>query len=421
LFLSISVGIYNLFIRLYELGIYLLATQNDKASRWYLGRKNIYKQIEQAIASGEIKAERIWMHCASLGEFEQGRPLIEALRKERPNALIILTFFSPSGYDVRKNYPNADHVFYLPSDTRNNAKRFLYLVRPTLVIFVKYEFWYHYFNETRKLKIPFVLISAIFRKNQLFFKWYGLLYRKMLHCLTHIFVQDNYSVELLTKAGFANVTRTNDTRIDRVAHVVENARSLPTLQMFLDGSKALVGGSVYETENDMLYQACNEKLITGKIIIVPHNVDHPHIVKLQEKWGESAILYSSFDEKEAKDKTVLIVDTIGLLSNIYKYADMAVIGGGFGKSIHNTLEPAAFGIPVLFGPKYHKFQEAKDFIEIGAGFCFSNYEDLKQILLKLKDKPQRDYAGQKAGTYIKEHTGGTETVLAHISSKLSSP
>jgi len=407
--------IYNLFIRLYELAVYLLATQNEKAAKWYLGRKDIFKKIENAIAEGELKAERIWMHCASLGEFEQGRPVLEALRKDRPDALIILTFFSPSGYEQRKNYPNADHVFYLPSDTKNNAKRFLYLIRPTLVIFVKYEFWYHYFNEINKLDIRFILISAIFRKNQVFFKWYGGLYRKMLRCLSFIFVQDTKSVTLLDNIGITNVSQTDDTRVDRVLSIAASAKSLPTLEMFLSGQKALVAGSAYEVENDMIQKAYSEKLINSKVIIIPHNVDKEHIHKISEKWGEEAFLYSGFTEKEATNKKVMILDTIGLLSNLYRYADIAIIGGGFGKGIHNTLEPAAFGIPILFGPKFHKFREANEMINEAAAFVFTDYDSLKKLIIQFQDIDFKHIAGQKAREYIKNHSGGTKVIMQWIS------
>jgi 3-deoxy-D-manno-octulosonic-acid transferase len=409
--LSISVLIYNLFIKLYEYAIYLIASQNDKAAKWYFGRKNIFQKIEQAITNDEPKAETIWMHCASLGEFEQGRPLLEALRKQKPDSRIVLTFFSPSGYEIRKNYPNADHVFYLPMDTKNNARRFLYLIRPTLVVFVKYEFWYHYFNEIKKLNTRFILISASFRKKQIFFKWYGTLYRRMLGTLTHIFVQDEVSVALLQKSGFQNVTQINDTRIDRVVNIASAAKTLPTIALFLNGSSALVAGSIYETENDMLRRAFQENCYGGKWILVPHNVDQAHISKIREKWGDDAIVYTEFNEKEAAGKNVLIIDTIGLLSNIYKYAEIALVGGGFGKGIHNTLEPAAFGIPVLMGPNYHKFKEAREMISQGASFSFESYDELKNILQKLQEKEFRENAGIKAGEYIFSRTGGTKKVL----------
>ena len=252
---SIAILLYNIFIKLYEWAVYIIAFQNEKAAKWISGRENLLNKIANDFKECNPEAERIWMHCASLGEFEQGRSLIEALRQQQPQAIIIITFFSPSGYEIRKNYPNADYVYYLPSDTQKNAKRFLALIRPSLVIFVKYEFWYHYFNETRKSGAVFILISAVFRKSQPFFKWYGGLYRKMLGLLSHIFVQDERSLTLLNKLGFNNVTLAGDTRIDRVQNIAAHPRSLPTLEMFLQGEKAFTGGSIYADDNEFIHKA----------------------------------------------------------------------------------------------------------------------------------------------------------------------
>ena len=337
--------------------------------------------------------------------------MIEALRQKKPAAIIVLTFFSPSGYEIRKNYPNADYVYYLPVDTKKNARQFLALIRPSLVIFVKYEFWFHYFNEIRKSGTIFILISGVFRKSQPFFKWYGGLYRKMLSCLGHIFVQDEKSAMLLNKLGINNVTLAGDTRIDRVQNIAAHPRILPTLEMFLQGEKAFTGGSTYPIENEVVHRAWLENLITGKIILAPHQVDAIHIKPIVEVWGEEAVLYTEYNEKESRDKRVLIIDTIGLLSNIYKYATMAVIGGGSGKGIHNILEPAAYGIPVIFGPKYHNFKEAVVMVETGAAFSYDNYDGFKNILLKLKDHELATSSGKLAASYIRSNAGGTEKIL----------
>jgi 3-deoxy-D-manno-octulosonic-acid transferase len=416
--LKISVFFYDLFIWLYNAAIMLASYQNEKAARWLEGRKNLLPKIRKALELDEERTNRIWMHCASLGEFEQGRPVLEASRKTYPDALIILTFFSPSGYETRKNYPNADHVFYLPADTKSNAREFLDVVRPTLVIFVKYDFWYHYFKEVQKSGALFILISAVFRKRQPFFQWYGVMHREMLSALTHIFVQDENSMQLLQKRGFRNMSRTNDTRIDRVMNIAANAKQLPTLEMFLAGEKALIGGSVYETENDYIHKAWKENLIPGKIVLVPHEVDNAHIEKISEAWGEQAILYSKFNEKEAINKKVLIVDTVGLLSNIYWYGSMAIVGGGFGKTVHNTLEPAAFGIPILFGPKFDKFMEAVEMVSSGAAYTFSSYEELTSIFHKMNDPELRKESGAKAAGFIRSHTGGTDEIMEYIRKSL---
>ena len=407
----LSIFLYNVFIKLYEWAVYIVATQNEKAAKWISGRENLLTRIANDFKEIDPEKERIWMHCASLGEFEQGRPLIEALRQQKPEAIIVLTFFSPSGYEIRKNYPNADYVYYLPSDTKKNAREFLSIIRPSLVIFVKYEFWFHYFMETKKSDARFILISASFRKSQLFFKWYGGMYRKMLGALSHIFVQDQKSFALLAKNGFNNVTISGDTRIDRVQNIALHSRSLPTLEMFLHGEKAFTGGSIYPIENEFIRKAYLEKIIRGKIILAPHQVDTAHLQNILELWGDEAILYTVFNEKEAADKSVLIVDTIGMLSNIYKYTSMAMIGGGFGKGIHNTLEPAAFGIPIVFGPKYDKFKEAEEMRESGAAFSFEDYEGFKNILLKLQDEQIASVAGEKAREYIQANSGGTKKII----------
>lgn len=410
--LPVSVFLYDLFIWLYEKAAHILSTQNDKAAKWYNGRLHLLDQMAKALdVHRDSDAERIWMHCASLGEFEQGRPVLEALRQSRPDAIIVLTFFSPSGYEMRKNYPNADFVFYLPVDTRKNARKFIQLVRPHTVIFVKYEFWYHYFAEVKKSGARFILISAIFRKNQAFFNFYGGFYRRMLRCLSHIFVQDDNSIKLLHKIGIQHCSKANDTRIDRVISIASHAKTLPTLEQFLGGEKALVGGSVYDVENEMIHKACMEGIITHKTIIVPHQVDEAHIEKIKEVWAEDAILYSEYNERDAFGKKAMIVDTMGMLSNMYKYAGMAIIGGGFGKGIHNTLEPAAFGIPILFGPNYSKFKEAADMLDTGAAFSFTDYDGLEEILVQIQEESARKAAGAEALKFIESHSGGTRMIM----------
>jgi 3-deoxy-D-manno-octulosonic-acid transferase len=405
---AISLLFYNLFLKLYVLGIKLIRKQNKKAALWLYGRENWREHIKNAL--GENHTSCIWMHCSSLGEFEQGRPLLGKLRAQHPEKKILLTFFSPSGYEIRKNYPNADHVFYLPMDGKKNANDFLDLVKPELVIFVKYEFWYHYFTAISQRRIPFILISALFRPDQVFFKWYGALYRSMLNTLTHIFVQDTRSQKLLAKIGYTNATIINDTRIDRVYSISQQAQKIPTIELFLQGKKALIGGSVYDIENELIHKAYSKQALLSKIIIVPHEVDEAHLEEILKVWGDDAVRYTRFREQDA-DKQVMIVDTVGLLSSIYQYGILAIIGGGFGKAgIHNTLEPAAFGLPVIFGPNYDKFVEAKEMLATGGAFAISNYIEFQKVLTILYNEDVFMSAHNASAAYITEHTGGTEAV-----------
>lgn len=404
---GLSLLFYNLFLKLYVLGIRIISRQNVKAALWLHGRENWKKKIKEAL--GDDHRNCIWMHCSSLGEFEQGRPLLEKLREMHPGRKLVLTFFSPSGYEVRKNYPVVDHVFYLPIDSRKNAAAFLDLLRPDLVVYVKYEFWYHYFNTIRKRQIPFILISAIFRPEQVFFRWYGALHRSMLRALTHIFVQDTRSQKLLSGIGITNTSIANDTRIDRVYNLSRQAPKSATVEIFLQGKKAVIGGSVYSLENELIYQAYKKEALLGKIIIVPHEVDEDHISEFTAVWGDEAVRYTRFQEKDMH-KRVLIVDTVGLLSSIYQYGALAIIGGGFGKGIHNTLEPAAFGLPIIFGPNYDKFIEARELIANGAAFAINDYKEFLKVLALLYTEEVFLSAHKASAAYITSHTGGTEAV-----------
>lgn len=412
---AISLLFYNLFLKLYVLGVKLLRKQNKKAALWLYGRENWRDHIKRALGENYIPCT--WMHCSSLGEFEQGRPLLEMLRQQHPEKKIVLTFFSPSGYEIRKNYPNADHVFYLPMDGKKNANDFLDLLKPELVIFVKYEFWYHYFMAISNRRIPFILISAIFRPEQIFFKWYGALHRSMLKALTHIFVQDTRSQKLLTKIGYTHTSIINDTRIDRVYSISRQAQRIPTLELFLQGKKAVIGGSLYDIENQLIHKAHTKQALLGKIIIVPHEVDEVQLEEILNVWGDDAVRYTQFREQDAS-KQVMIVDTVGLLSSIYQYGILAIIGGGFGKGgIHNTLEPAAFGLPVIFGPNYEKFAEAKEMIASGGAFAISNYIEFQKVLTILYNEDVFMSAHKASAAYIAEHTGGTQAVYDWLVNK----
>jgi len=406
--LQLSTILYNISLRAYRLGIGIASSRNSKAKQWIEGRKDVFEKIEKALKEDE---KRIWVHASSLGEFEQGRPLIEKIKAEKPDIKIVLTFFSPSGFEIRKNYPQADYVFYLPLDTKSNAERFVSLVHPGIAIFIKYDFWYHYFNELNIRNIPIILISAVFRHGQIYFKPLGVLHRKMLSMLRHIFVQDEISEGLLKSLHLEkNVSKAPDTRIDRVADIAAKTQPIPIIEKFLGDTKALIGGSLYDAENKYMRRAFDKGLIKSKIIIAPHKVDKVSVDSILELWKNEAVLFTEASVENVADKKVLIVNTIGLLSSLYQYGNIAIIGGGFGKGIHNTLEPATFGLPVLFGPKYQKFNEAAVLIAIGGAFCFSSGEEFISILNRLNDSAAIAKAGEAAKNFIIENTGGTEKI-----------
>jgi 3-deoxy-D-manno-octulosonic-acid transferase len=404
--LNISIFFYNIFLALYAIGIRIASRNNEKAKKWLDGRTDLLEHIKATLKPNET---RIWMHCASLGEFEQGRTLLELIKSRRPELKIVLTFFSPSGYEVRKDYQNADYVFYLPLDGKTNSASFLDIVKPKFVIFVKYEFWYHYFRSIERAKIPFIIISAVFRKTQPFFKWYGWLFRKMLSIPLHIFVQDKYSQNILKEFDLGNVTVCGDTRVDRVISITNAATQLPIISKFLAGFNALIVGSAYIEESQLILKAIKDGIISEKIILVPHSVDNANIEKIKLMFGDMAALYSSYVENDNK-KQVLIIDTIGILSKVYKYGSLALIGGGFGKGIHNILEPAAFGLPVMFGPHHHKFMEANEMLASNAAFSFDSYESFCHILNHLKDENELSLAGDAAKFYVNMNAGSSEKI-----------
>ena len=411
---AISILIYDLVLFLYVTGIRIAALfNNEKAKLWVDGRKNIFEKIK-----GELKPDefRVWVHCASLGEFEQGRPLIEKIKKEHPEIKIVLTFYSPSGYEIRKNYAHADYVFYLPADTHKNARKFLDLVKPRFIIFVKYEFWFHYFTGIYRRKIPFIMVSAVMRTSQSFFKWYGNVFRKMLNAVTFFFTQDNYSQKLLHQLDLGNSTVCGDTRIDRVIDIAKNVSSIPAIEAFINGQKAIIGGSVYIKECTDIQEAINAGIIKEKLVIVPHDISASNIKSIREIFGNKAALYSELTEAD-HSKQILIVNTVGLLSSIYQYGQIAIIGGGFGKGIHNLLEPATFGLPMIFGPNYHKFKEAHEFISCSAGFSYRSYEGLAKTLTHLSSEKELLLSANAARTYIEMYAGGTEKIYSWIEEK----
>ncbi|QKG79171.1 3-deoxy-D-manno-octulosonic acid transferase [Tenuifilum thalassicum] len=405
------VFLYNLSIRLYQLLVNFASLFNTKAKLFRIGRKNIWEKISKQIDPANPP---IWIHCSSLGEFEQGRPVIEAIKQKDPNKKILLTFFSPSGYEVRKNYPGADYIFYLPLDTKRNAKRFINLINPQMAIFVKYEFWYHYLNVLKQRNISTYLVSGIFRSNQIFFKPYGKWYRNFLKAFSTFFVQNNTSKALLESIGYSNVVVTGDTRYDRVSKIASEAKDIPLVKIFAEGHKVLVAGSTWPKDEEIILPLAKE-IPDLKIIVVPHEIEESHIQEIIRKSPTPPVRFTDSDFNNAKESNILIVDTIGLLSSIYQYATVAYIGGGFGAGIHNTLEAAVYGVPVIFGPNYNKFQEAKDLIDKKAGFSIKSYNEFKNLLNSLlSHKNTYQLAANQAKELVNSGVGATQKIIELI-------
>lgn len=405
--------LYNLSIFIYTILIKLASPFNQKANQINKGRQRAFKEL-----ASKINHQRpvVWVHCASLGEFEQGRPLIEAIKKDHPQYQILLTFFSPSGYEIRKNYELADYICYLPADTKSNAKKLIKLINPEKVFFVKYEFWFHYINELKKNSIPLYLVSSIFRENQLFFKSYSWAswYRKMLFGFTHFFVQDEQSVALLATLGLKNTTRAGDTRFDRVAGIAQNGKQLPLIEKFKADHSLVVAGSSWKPDEELLagYIHSNPDV---KFIIAPHETKKMNIERLKTLLKTSVACYTEANEETIQNHQVLIVDTIGVLSTIYRYADIAYIGGGFGVGIHNTLEAAVFGMPILFGPNYLKFNEATSMVKLQVAYPVNNYEQLSTILGSLlSDSSKRESISARCISYTEQNLGATKTIMDSV-------
>lgn len=420
LLLIIMQWFYNLAIRSYLLAISIAALFSPKARMWIRGRKGVFAQFSKMKHSGD---RLIWFHCASAGEFEQGRPVIEAFRQAYPKYRILLTFFSPSGYELRKNYPNADHVSYLPADTPANARKFVTLVQPALAVFVKYEFWANYIKVLHKANIPLLVLSAIFRSNQVFFKWYGQWYLTQLKLVTRFMVQDINSAELLAKAGIMQVTVTGDTRFDRVASIEKQEVRLPVIERFVADQPVLVAGSTWPTDEHLLagLQVIGEGKI--KLIVVPHEIDRNHLSRLSGLFARNIIRYSEIGETDEAllQSNILIVDTYGLLSVLYRYASVAYVGGGFGKGIHNVAEAAVYGVPVLFGPRYHKFREAVELISLGGAFTVNDVTSLNTRLnYLLADDHARHLAGEIAHSYVYSRSGATARCMDVINTVMGS-
>ncbi len=407
--------IYLLGIWVYSFGVRIAAVFNEKAKQLSNGRAETWRKLQNYDNSTKC----VWIHAASLGEFEQGRPIIEALREKYPNRKIVLTFYSPSGYEVRKNYAMADLVCYLPADGPLNARRFIEAINPELAIFVKYEFWHFFLMTLHKCNIPTYGISVIFRKQQAFFKWYGGWFRDMLRVFKHIYIQDKTSAELLDTIGLNNYTVAGDTRFDRVRKIAEASADVDIARRFVNGAKmVMVAGSSWEPDEDVylpyFLNPNNKKQNDLKLIIATHEVDKARVEKLRERIGEVAFFYTN-PPVDPENYSVMIVDTIGLLSSIYKYGQVAYIGGGFGKGIHNTLEAATYGIPVIFGPNHKKFKEAVDLIACGAGRCVETTTDFEAIINEFRTNDSKlEQSGIAADTYVKSMCGATDMIMRDL-------
>lgn len=402
--------LYNLIIQFVSLLLPITKYFSSKMNFFVEGRKDTFKILEKIASSDQI----IWIHCASLGEFEQGRPIIENIKTQFPNYKILLSFFSPSGFEIRKNYDKADFVVYLPIDTKKNAEKFIAMSHPVLAIFVKYEFWWNHLNVLKKQNITTLLISGIFRENQLFFKSFTGWYRSQLQVFSHFFVQDENSKNLLQKIGYYNITISGDTRFDRVQTIKNNSKEIPHFKSFCDEQLTIVFGSSWLQDLEVYIDFIN-KHHEYKYIIAPHNIHLTEIEKHKKKINQPSLLQSQLTNENVKDFQVVIMDTMGWLSSAYAYADIAYIGGGFGQGIHNLLEAATYGIPIIFGPNHQKFKEANDLIELGAGISIKNKSEFEgNILYLLQNQNIRKEKGEVSKQYILNNIGATQKILGYI-------
>jgi 3-deoxy-D-manno-octulosonic-acid transferase len=407
---------YSFAIAFYAFVVKLVSPFNKKAKRMIDGQKKTFDILKQNIIP---ESEYIWFHAASLGEFEQGRPLIERIKKEKPEYKILLTFFSPSGYEVRKDYPGADVICYLPFDLKRNVRKFLDLAKPVMTLFIKYEFWMNYLNLLKARNIPTYIISALFRPTQIFFRPYGKNYREILKDYKYFFVQDENSKQLLAKYGIENVCVSGDTRFDRVREIYEQRKDLPLLDKFINitedsKTRVLVAGSTWPKDEEIIISYFNQQPDL-KLIIAPHETHENHIREIISKLKRPYLLYSEATKENVGKADCLIINSIGLLSSTYRYGNMAYIGGGFGAGIHNTLEAAVYGIPVLFGPKYHRFKEAENLITAGGGFSIANAGEFNNRMNELLTYFQLlQESGKKAGKFVFKNLGATEWIFNKI-------
>jgi 3-deoxy-D-manno-octulosonic-acid transferase len=404
--------LYNIGISLYYGMIVLASPVNLKARKWLRGRRDQVGRLQQLAGREKV----VWMHCASLGEFEQGRPFLESFRRQYPEFRVLLTFFSSSGYDVRKNYQGADDVFYLPHDSVNNARRFVRLVNPAMVFFVKYEYWYNYIDILHREGIPVFLLSAIFRHGQVFFRWYGRWFRRQLDKITFFFVQNQSSLNLLKNMGISNAMITGDTRFDRVWQITHEPVSFPLVEAFIQQHHILVAGSTWPADEEKLLPLMNENNEGLKFVIVPHEVTEKGMATLMDKIKVNAVRYSKATMEEAQKASVMIIDTVGMLAHVYRYATLAYIGGGFGRGIHNILEAVVYGIPVIFGPRYHKFREATDLIASNGAFAIEHSRQLySKVFELLDDDAFLASCAVQNRIYVENNKGATTLILTKIS------
>jgi 3-deoxy-D-manno-octulosonic-acid transferase len=405
--------VYTLIVSFSSFLLKIIAFFSPKMKLFVDGRKIVFSTLKEKITAID---QTIWFHAASLGEYEQGLPVIEKIKEKYPSHKIIISFFSPSGYEVRKNNTMADVTVYLPLDTKKNAQEFLKLVHPDFVFFIKYEYWLNYLNELQAQKIPTYLISGIFRENQMFFKWYGGFYRKALETFTHFFVQNEASKKLLAQLGKSNVTVSGDTRFDRVSAILEKDNSLSFISQFKNNQTTIVAGSSWPKDEDLLVNFINSNTDAIKFIIAPHNIKPIQIQELKESIQKKVLLFSERQEKNLADYEVFIIDTIGILTKIYSYAEIAYVGGGFGNpGVHNILEPATFGIPIVIGPNYSHFAEATDLVTLGGCLTISNKETLKTTFQNLiQNEKIRKEKGQICRLFVQKNKGATLTIMKNI-------
>jgi 3-deoxy-D-manno-octulosonic-acid transferase len=431
----VSIIFYHVFLWAYRIGIWLVAPWNKKARSWLEGRKGLFDRMQAELATANQGPETknhpvIWMHCASLGEFEQGRPVVERLKAASPTSRIIVSFFSPSGYEARKDYKGADHVFYLPLDSKKNARKFIHLVNPTLVIWIKYDYWYYFLVELKKRNIPTLLVSGIFRTDHPFFKWWGRLHRYMLECFTHLFVQTETSRKLLESVGFSgNVSVSGDTRFDRVIEIAESPESIPAIEAFCQGARVIVAGSTWEEDEEELDHFANTHPDI-RFIIAPHEIDEARLKEVEllfrnrVRYSELAASYKLQAASQAPVSrqpgrpapNVLIIDNIGMLSRLYQYATITYVGGGFGDDgVHNVLEAAVYGKPVVFGPVIEKYVEAVELAECGGGIVIDSALEAESVFNRLlNNKEEYQHACEASRNYVYARKGATDRIVSYI-------
>ncbi|MFN0047748.1 MAG: 3-deoxy-D-manno-octulosonic acid transferase [Cytophagales bacterium] len=409
---------YNIGILFYGFLIIIASKFSEKAKLWMQGRKGIFDKMHQEMCN--IKGDILWFHCASLGEFEQGRPIIEKIKVLHPQYKILLTFFSPSGFEVRKHYEKADFVYYLPLDTAINARKFIEIAKPKMAFFVKYEFWFHYLTALKKSDIPVYSVSSIFRPNQIFFKPYGKFYRNMLGLISRFFVQNTESEVLLKSIGIESKV-TGDTRFDRVNAGLQTKKDLLYIKRFKKDSRLFVIGSSWKEDLDVLAESINDfyldKSTIGniKVVIAPHEISTKNIQYIQNKIQRPILLYSDLQKKDLSLFDILVIDNVGMLSSIYAYADFAYVGGGFGKGLHNILEAAVYGMPIFFGSKYEKFQEAVDLVAQGGAFSISSSETFETKFKQIaSDQFYFDQCKSVTTNYVQRNVGATDKILKHL-------